>query len=58
MLMKHTARKPYSGECAYANGFPVLAKSLDVVTLRTPATNDIMFFGVEGRGGRFLWVVV
>jgi hypothetical protein len=53
-----TRMKPYSGDCAYANGFPVLAKGLDAVTRRTLATNDIMSFGEEGRGGRFVWVVV
>ena len=50
-------RKPYSGDCAYANGFLVLANGLHVVTLRTPAANDIMPFGAEGRGGQFVWVV-
>jgi len=51
-----TTRKPYSGDCAYANGFPVLVKGLDAVTLRTPAANDIMSCREEGGNSLCGWL--
>jgi len=33
----------YKGDSAYANGLPVLAQGLDVVTLMTPAINGSRF---------------
>jgi hypothetical protein len=60
--MKHTARLRQGNLIAETvltlTDFPVLAKGLDIVTLRTPVTNDIMFSGEEGREERFVWVVV
>jgi hypothetical protein len=31
--------KTYNGDCAYVGGFPVLTEKLDVIVLRTSATN-------------------
>jgi len=33
----------YKGDCAYANGLPVLAQGLGVVILMTPAINGSRF---------------
>jgi len=35
--------------CAYVNGFPVIAESLRVGTLRTSAAKDNIFLDAEGR---------
>jgi len=34
-----------NGDSAYADGFPILATDLNVVTLRTLAASDSMYFG-------------
>ena len=41
---RQTQKRKYHGDCAYANGFPVLVQGLDVVFPRT-ATTEIMSFG-------------
>jgi hypothetical protein len=45
--------KSYNGDCAYANGFPVLAEGLGVVIIRTSATNGTTSFCEEE-----IWTVV
>jgi hypothetical protein len=54
----------WRGDCACANGFPVLAEGLYVVIIQTTATNGILSFFLGG-GGRwwrvleeFVWVCV
>jgi hypothetical protein len=34
----------YKGHCAYANGYPVLAGSFDVLTVKTSAKNGKVFW--------------
>lgn len=41
-------------DCAYTNGFPVMASGCDVVTLQTSATNGSMSFLLWEREG--LWL--
>ena len=40
----------YNRDCAYVDGFPVLAQGLDVVTLRTSLTNYVLLERKEVSG--------